>query len=249
MSAFRSAFMNEFAARGHLHQCTNQDGLDALMMKERVAGYIGFDCTADSLHVGHLVQIMMLRWMARTGNRPVVLMGGGTTKIGDPSGRDETRQILTEDIIEANKAGIRRSFSGFLEFGDAPGTAIMLDNAEWLDRLRYIPFLRDVGRPIGDSPQRQERGEELIQTGILDVLPDGLSSVYTFFDPDRPDASYGTYNILWQARQCAALGLPYLYLGYWIAHSRKMAYKSRFQPIEGFIDGQWQPLQLPRNPE
>ncbi|MFN3449110.1 MAG: tyrosine--tRNA ligase, partial [Roseococcus sp.] len=139
-------FLDVLRERGFIHQVTDEAGLKARLVKGPVAGYIGFDCTADSLHVGHLVQIMMLRWLARTGNRPVVLMGGGTTKIGDPSGRDETRQLLSEEAIEANKAGIRRSFSGFLEFGEGPGKAIMLDNAEWLDELRYIPFLREVGR-------------------------------------------------------------------------------------------------------
>jgi tyrosyl-tRNA synthetase len=139
-------FLDVLRERGFIHQVTDEAGLKARLAKGPVAGYIGFDCTADSLHVGHLVQIMMLRWLARTGNRPVVLMGGGTTKIGDPSGRDETRQLLSEEAIEANKAGIRRSFSGFLEFGEGPGKAIMLDNAEWLDELRYIPFLREVGR-------------------------------------------------------------------------------------------------------
>jgi tyrosyl-tRNA synthetase len=133
-------------ARGFIHQVTDEAGLAARLRAGPVAGYIGYDCTADSLHVGHLVQIMMQRWMARTGHRPVVLMGGGTTKIGDPSGRDETRQLLSEAQIEANKQGIRRSFASFLEFGDAPGTAMMLDNAAWLDQLRYIPFLREVGR-------------------------------------------------------------------------------------------------------
>jgi tyrosyl-tRNA synthetase len=139
-------FLDVLRERGFIHQVTDEPGLKAQLAKGPVAGYIGFDCTADSLHVGSLVQIMILRWMARTGNRPVVLMGGGTTKIGDPSGRDETRQILTEEMIEANKQGIRRNFENFLEFGDTPGTAMMLDNADWLDELRYIPFLREVGR-------------------------------------------------------------------------------------------------------
>jgi tyrosyl-tRNA synthetase len=139
-------FLAVLKSRGFIHQITDEAGLAARLRAGPLAGYIGYDCTADSLHVGHLVQIMMQRWLAKTGNRPVVLMGGGTTKIGDPSGRDETRQLLTEAQIEANKQGIRRSFASFLEFGDAPGTAIMLDNAEWLDGLRYIPFLREVGR-------------------------------------------------------------------------------------------------------
>ncbi|MCW8084641.1 tyrosine--tRNA ligase [Sabulicella glaciei] len=139
-------FLDVVTERGFVHQVTDAEALRASLRAGPVTGYIGFDATADSLHVGHLVQIMLLRWLARTGNRPVVLMGGGTTKIGDPSGRDETRQILTEERIEQNKAGIRRAFDGFLQFGDGPGKAIMLDNAEWLDGLRYIPFLREVGR-------------------------------------------------------------------------------------------------------
>ena len=141
-----SDFLSIIRERGFVHQVTDEPALVAHFAKGPVTGYIGFDATADSLHVGHLVQIMLLRWLARTGNRPVVLMGGGTTKIGDPSGRDETRQILTEEKIEQNKAGIRTAFTNFLTFGDTPGTAIMLDNAEWLDQLRYIPFLREVGR-------------------------------------------------------------------------------------------------------
>lgn len=141
-----SDFLSIIRERGFVHQMTDAPALEAHFGRGPVTGYIGFDATADSLHVGSLVQIMLLRWMARTGNRPVVLMGGGTTKIGDPSGRDEVRQILTEDRIEANKAGIRRVFAPFLEFGDTPGTALMLDNAEWLDGLAYIPFLREVGR-------------------------------------------------------------------------------------------------------
>jgi len=141
-----SDFLSVIRERGFVHQMTEESALAAHFAKGPVTGYIGFDATADSLHVGHLVQIMLLRWLARTGNRPVVLMGGGTTKIGDPSGRDETRQILSEEGIEANKASIRRAFTNFLTFGDGPGTAIMLDNDEWLAPLRYIPFLRDVGR-------------------------------------------------------------------------------------------------------
>ncbi|MBS7811485.1 tyrosine--tRNA ligase [Roseococcus pinisoli] len=141
-----SDFLDVIRERGFVHQITDEAALKAAFQAGPVAGYIGFDATADSLHVGHLVQIMLLRWLAKTGNRPVVLMGGGTTKIGDPSGRDETRMILTEERIEENKASIRRAFTNFLDFGDAPGTAIMLDNDEWLAPLGYIPFLREVGR-------------------------------------------------------------------------------------------------------
>ena len=139
-------FLDIVTERGFVHQVTDAEALKAALREGPLPGYIGFDATADSLHVGHLVQIMLLRWLATTGNRPVVLMGGGTTKIGDPSGRDETRQILSEEGIEANKRSIARAFSGFLEFGEGPGKAVMLDNAEWLDQLRYIPFLREVGR-------------------------------------------------------------------------------------------------------
>jgi len=146
MSAFRSAFMNEFAARGHLHQCTNEESLDALMAKERVAGYIGFDCTAPSLHIGNLTQIMRLRVLQRGGHKPIVVVGGGTTKVGDPSGKDETRQLLTDNQIEANKRRHMEIYRRFLTFGDGPSDAIMVDNAEWLDELQYIPFLRDIGR-------------------------------------------------------------------------------------------------------
>jgi tyrosyl-tRNA synthetase len=146
MSAFRSPFLTEFAARGHLHQCTNEEGLDAAMMKERVAGYIGFDCTAPSLHIGNLTQIMRLRVLQHGGHKPIVVVGGGTTKVGDPSGKDETRQLLTDAQIEANKQRHMEIYRRFLTFGDGPTDAIMVDNSEWLDKLQYIPFLRDVGR-------------------------------------------------------------------------------------------------------
>lgn len=139
-------FLHEARARGFIHQVTDEAALGARLKAGPVAGYIGFDATADSLHVGSLVQIMLLRLLQRTGNRPVVLMGGGTTKIGDPSGKDEARQLLDEARIEANKAGIRKVFEPFLTFGEGRTDAVMLDNAEWLDRLLYIPFLRDMGR-------------------------------------------------------------------------------------------------------
>lgn len=139
-------FLHEARARGFIHQVTDEAALGARLQAGPVAGYIGFDATADSLHVGSLVQIMLLRLLQRTGNRPVVLMGGGTTKIGDPSGKDEARQLLDEARIEANKAGIRKVFEPFLTFGAGATDAVMLDNAEWLDRLLYIPFLRDMGR-------------------------------------------------------------------------------------------------------
>jgi tyrosyl-tRNA synthetase len=145
MTGPTSDFLREAQERGYIHQVTDMAALDAKLRAGVVSGYIGFDCTADSLHVGHLVSIMLLRLMQRTGHRPVVLMGGGTTKVGDPSFRDEARPLLDDAAIERNKAGIRRVFDAFLRF-EGPADAIMLDNAAWLDELRYIPFLRDVGR-------------------------------------------------------------------------------------------------------
>ena len=143
-SSLRSEFLRTLVERGYLHQCTDLEGLDAAAASGRVTGYIGFDATADSLHVGSLVQIMMLRHMQRTGHRPIVLMGGGTTKVGDPSGKDKSRQLLTNEQIADNIAGIRRVFERFLDFGD--DAALMADNSDWLDALLYIPFLREHGR-------------------------------------------------------------------------------------------------------
>ena len=139
-------FLREAQERGFIFQCTDLDALGSAMGAAPIQAYIGFDCTADSLHVGSLVQIMILRLLQKHGHKPVVLMGGGTTRIGDPSGRDESRQLLTDEAIAANMAGIRRCFAPFLRFGDDPSGAIMVNNADWLDELRYIPFLRDVGR-------------------------------------------------------------------------------------------------------
>src|SRR3954467_9682705 len=145
-SQFKSDFLREFAARGCLHQCTDQDALDALFARERVTAYIGFDCTAPSLHVGRALQIMTLRRLQQAGHKPIVVIGGGTTKVGDPSFRNEARPLLSEAQIETNKAAIRRTFENFLKFGDGASDAIMVDNAEWLDRLEYLPFLREIGR-------------------------------------------------------------------------------------------------------
>jgi tyrosyl-tRNA synthetase len=139
-------FLQTVRERGFIHQVTDEAALTARLKQGPLPGYIGFDCTADSLHVGSLMQIMLLRWMQKSGHKPVVLMGGGTTRIGDPSFRDDARPLLTDEKIEENKAGIRRVFTPFLNFGDGPTDAVMLDNAVWLDRLEYIPFLRDVGR-------------------------------------------------------------------------------------------------------
>ena len=141
----RSEFLHEATERGFVFQCTDEDGLDAALRAGVVSAYIGFDCTADSLHIGNLVGIMILRLLQRHGHRPVVLMGGGTTKIGDPSGKDESRQLLSNEQIATNVAGIRRCFDPFLRFGDGPSDAIMVNNADWLDALGYIPLLRDVG--------------------------------------------------------------------------------------------------------
>ncbi len=146
MDAYRSSLLRLLDERDYIHQLTDAAALDALANKEVVTAYIGFDATASSLHVGSLVQIMMLRRLQQAGHRPIVLMGGGTTKVGDPSGKDESRKLLTEDEIFSNIAGIRRVFEQFLTFGDGPSDAIMADNAEWLDRLAYVPFLREVGK-------------------------------------------------------------------------------------------------------
>ena len=145
MSQYRSDLLRLLEARGYIHQVTDAAGLDALAQEQVVPGYIGFDATGPSLHVGSLVQIMMLRRMQQAGHKPIVLMGGGTTKIGDPSGKDESRKLLTPETINANIASIRRVFERFLTFGDGPADAIMADNADWLDALDYIPFLREIG--------------------------------------------------------------------------------------------------------
>jgi tyrosyl-tRNA synthetase len=146
MPSFRSDFLRTLEERGFIHQISDPAGLDARAMSGPVTAYIGFDATAPSLHAGSLVQIMMLRWLQRTGHRPIVLMGGGTTKIGDPSGKDESRKLLTDEAIAQNIAGIRSVFERFLTFGSGPNDAVMADNAEWLDELRWIPLLREVGR-------------------------------------------------------------------------------------------------------
>jgi tyrosyl-tRNA synthetase len=143
MTGFRSELLRILEARGFIHQCTDSETLDALAAGKPVTAYIGFDCTADSLHIGHLVSIMMLRHLQRHGHKAIALVGGGTTKVGDPSGKDESRQLLSAVQIEANKEGIKASLAKFLDFGS--GTAMLVDNAEWLDRLQYIPFLRDFG--------------------------------------------------------------------------------------------------------
>jgi len=146
MAGFKSDFMRVVHERGMVHQCSDAARLDELLSTGTRTAYIGFDCTADSLHVGHLTQIMLLRWWQKTGHKPITLMGGGTTKVGDPSGRDESRQLLTPQQIDANMASIKKSFSNFLKFGNGPTDAVMANNADWLDTLLYIPLLRDVGR-------------------------------------------------------------------------------------------------------
>jgi tyrosyl-tRNA synthetase len=145
MTEYKSDLLRLLAGRGYIHQVTDPEGLDALARKEIVPGYIGFDATASSLHVGNLFQIMLLRRVQQAGHKPIVLMGGGTTKIGDPSGKDESRRLLAPETIDANIASIGRVFARFLTFGDGPTDAIMINNADWLDALDYIPFLRDVG--------------------------------------------------------------------------------------------------------
>jgi tyrosyl-tRNA synthetase len=169
MTKLNSDFLNILTSRGFIHQCSDLAGLDALAQKKDVTAYIGFDCTAPSLHVGSLVQIMMLHWLQQTGNKPIVLMGGGTTRVGDPTGKDESRRILSLEDIENNKIGIQDVFAKFLTFGSGKSDAMMVDNAEWLTKLNYIDMLRDIGRHFSvnrmmamDSVKlRFERDQEL----------------------------------------------------------------------------------------
>jgi tyrosyl-tRNA synthetase len=146
MSVYKSDLMQVLFERGYIHQCSDPEALDAAALAGPISTYVGYDCTGPSLHVGHLLSIMMLRWLQKTGHKPITLMGGGTTRVGDPSGKDESRKLLTVDEIEANKASIRQVFTRFLNFGEQSTGAIMVDNAEWLAPLNYIDFLRDVGR-------------------------------------------------------------------------------------------------------
>jgi tyrosyl-tRNA synthetase len=146
VTKLKSGFLQLLTERGYIHQCTDLHTLDEKAAQSPITGYIGFDATADSLHIGSLVQIMLLRRMQQTGHKPVVLMGGGTTKVGDPSGKDTTRQLLTDEQINGNITSIKTIFSNFLSFGAGKQDAVMVNNAEWLDTLGYIPFLREVGR-------------------------------------------------------------------------------------------------------
>ncbi len=145
MSEFKSDFLKVLSERGFIHQISDPQGLDELCAKETVTAYIGFDCTADSLHVGSLVQIMLLRWLQKTGHKPIVLMGGGTSKVGDPPFKDEARKLITEEEIQHNMDGIKKVFSKYLTFGDGPTDAVMVNNADWLDNINYLEFLRDYG--------------------------------------------------------------------------------------------------------
>src|SRR5215472_7036614 len=169
MSTYKSDFLNVLAARGFIHQVSEPDALDALAREKTITAYIGFDCTAPSLHVGSLLPIMLLYWLQQTAHRPIALMGGGTTRVGDPSGKDESRRLLTDESINENLKGIRAIFDKFLKFENAGGSAVMANNSDWLNTLNYIDFLRDVGRHFSinrmlsfDSVKlRLERQQEL----------------------------------------------------------------------------------------
>jgi tyrosyl-tRNA synthetase len=146
MTKFKSDFLNVLSERGFVHQISDEGGIDALAAKAELVAYVGYDCTAPSLHVGNLISIMMLYWLQQTGGKPIALMGGGTTRVGDPSGRDESRKIMSIEQIESNKESIKSVFSRFLKFGTEKRDAVMIDNAQWLAPLNYIDFLRDIGR-------------------------------------------------------------------------------------------------------
>lgn len=148
MATFKSDFLQTLSERGFIHQISDETGLDDLLAKESVTAYIGFDATAKSLHVGSMTQIMLLHWFQKTGHRPVALMGGGTSMVGDPSGKDDARQLMTRELIDENKIEIMKCFAPFMTFGDGPTDAIMADNADWLLDLNYVDFLRDYGRHL-----------------------------------------------------------------------------------------------------
>src|SRR5581483_5655300 len=141
----KSDFLRVMQERGYIHQITDAEALDAALSAGVVTAYVGYDCTADSLHIGHLISIMMLRWFQRTGHRPITLMGGGTTKVGDPTDKDQQRPLLSDAVIEANLASIKTVFAKFLRFGDGPTDAFMVNNADWLEQLGYVEFLREYG--------------------------------------------------------------------------------------------------------
>jgi tyrosyl-tRNA synthetase len=169
MSTYKSDFLNVLAQRGFIHQVSEPEALDTLARSSTITAYIGFDCTAPSLHVGSLLPIMLLYWLQQTGHRPIALMGGGTTRVGDPSGKDESRRLLTDEVINENLKGIRAVFTRFLKFEDAGGNAVMANNADWLNTLNYVDFLREIGRHFSinrmlsfDSVKlRLERQQEL----------------------------------------------------------------------------------------
>ena len=169
MAKYKSDFLNTLDERGFIHQCSDFAGLDALAAQGKAVGYIGFDCTAPSFHVGNMIVLMMLHWLQQSGNKPIALMGGGTTRVGDPSGKDETRKILPIEQIEANKASMQRACAKLMTFGSGATDAVMLDNAEWLTKLNYIEMLRDVGRhfsvnrmlALDSVKSRLERDQEM----------------------------------------------------------------------------------------
>jgi tyrosyl-tRNA synthetase len=169
MSAYKSDFLNVLASRGFIHQVSEPEALDALARQSTITAYIGFDCTAPSLHIGHLLPIMMLHWLQQTGHKPIPLMGGGTTRVGDPSGKDESRRLLSDEVINDNLRSIRETFARFMRFGDGKTDAVMANNADWLNTLNYVDFLRDIGRHFSinrmlafDSVKlRLERQQEL----------------------------------------------------------------------------------------
>jgi tyrosyl-tRNA synthetase len=169
MSAYKSDFLNVLASRGFIHQVSEPEALDALARQSTITAYIGFDCTAPSLHIGHLLPIMMLHWLQQTGHKPIPLMGGGTTRVGDPSGKDESRRLLTDEVINDNLRSIRKTFARFMRFGDGKTDAVMANNADWLNTLNYVDFLREIGRHFSinrmlsfDSVKlRLERQQEL----------------------------------------------------------------------------------------
>jgi tyrosyl-tRNA synthetase len=189
MTAYRSSLLRLLDERGYIHQVTDAAALDALAEKEVITAYIGFDATAPSLHVGSLVQIMLLRRLQQAGHRPVVLMGGGTSKIGDPSFKAEERKLLDDATIAANIASIRRVFDRFLTFGDGPRDAVLLDNSEWLDELQYIPFLRDIGRHFSvnrmltfDSVQLRLEREQSLSFLEFNYM---ITQAYDFLELER----------------------------------------------------------------